>query len=84
MQMYARVRHAVMREGLSQREAARQFGLDRKTVAKMLAHSIRKRPRKSILGNQLSVLNTEPVVNHERLIYGYISSNSRRTVRILA
>ena len=28
MQMYARVRHAVMREGLSQREAARQWNRD--------------------------------------------------------
>ena len=39
VQMYARVRHAVMREGLSQREAARQFGLDRKTVAKDLSRN---------------------------------------------
>lgn len=38
--MYARVRLACRHEGLSHREAARRFGLDRKTVAKMLKHSV--------------------------------------------
>ena len=40
MHLYAQVRRAVIRDGLSQREAARQFGLDRKTVAKMVAHAV--------------------------------------------
>ncbi len=39
MEMYAQVRRAVLVEGLSRREAARRFGIDRKTVAKMCAHS---------------------------------------------
>jgi transposase len=37
---YRRVRLSCHHEGLSQREAARQFGIDRKTVRKILAFSI--------------------------------------------
>ena len=40
MELYARVRHACHVEGLSQREAARRFGIDPKTVAKMLRHAV--------------------------------------------
>ena len=40
VELYARVRHACHVEGLSQREAARRFGIDPKTVAKMLRHSV--------------------------------------------
>lgn len=40
VELYGRVRRFVMVEGHSQREAARHFGLDRATVAKMLAHSV--------------------------------------------
>jgi transposase len=38
--LYRRVRFAVHRDGLSQREAARRFGIDRGTVSKMLQHSV--------------------------------------------
>ena len=38
--MYLRVRRAVMVEGMSIREAAREFGLHRDTVCKMLAYSV--------------------------------------------
>ncbi len=38
--LYRRVRLACHREKMSQREAARRFGIDRKTVAKMLAFSV--------------------------------------------
>jgi transposase len=37
--LYGRVRFAVLRQGVSRREAARRFGIDRGTVAKILAHS---------------------------------------------
>ena len=37
VELYLRVRLACHRDGLSQREAARRFGIDRKTVAKILA-----------------------------------------------
>ena len=40
MELYARVRHAVMIDGLSQREAARHFGIDPRTVKKMLSYSV--------------------------------------------
>src|SRR5215208_7718704 len=50
VELYGRVRHACQVEGLSQREAARRFGLHRKTVRKMLAFSVppgyrRSKPR---------------------------------------
>ena len=49
MELYARARHAVMIDGLSQREAARCFGIDPRTVRKMLSYSnppgyVRTRP----------------------------------------
>ena len=37
--LYGRVRHAVLIEGISQRKAASLFGIDPRTVAKMLAFS---------------------------------------------
>jgi hypothetical protein len=40
VELYARVRHAVQIEGLSRREAARRFGIDPRTVAKMMVFSI--------------------------------------------
>ena len=40
VELYARIRHAVQVEGLSQREAARRYGVHRNTVSKMLAFSI--------------------------------------------
>jgi transposase len=40
VELYARVRYACHIEGLSQREAARRFGIDPKTVAKMLRYSV--------------------------------------------
>lgn len=39
MEVYARVRRCVQVDGMSIREAARQFGLARKTIRKMLAYS---------------------------------------------
>ena len=38
--IYRRVRLACHHDGLSKREAARRFGIDRKTVDKMLQHSV--------------------------------------------
>jgi len=40
VELYAQVRRAVYVEGMSQREAARRFGIDPRTVAKMLAFSV--------------------------------------------
>ena len=54
--VYLRVRRAVMVEGMSMREAARVFGLHRDTVRKMLAYSVppgyrRQSPPRSLAGN---------------------------------
>src|SRR5579859_4617962 len=40
VELYAQVRRSVYVEGISQREAARRFGIDPRTVAKMLAFSV--------------------------------------------
>lgn len=39
MELYGAVRMPVVDEGLSHREAARRFGIDRRTVKKMLSDS---------------------------------------------
>ena len=40
VELYAQVRYAVQIEGLSRREAARRYGIDPRTVAKMLVFSV--------------------------------------------
>src|SRR5271157_232538 len=40
VELYGRVRYAVRIEGISRREAARRFGIDPRTVAKMLSFSV--------------------------------------------
>ena len=40
MELYARVRRAIVVDKMSEREAARQFGLGRETVRKMLRYSV--------------------------------------------
>jgi transposase len=40
VELYARVRYAVRIEGISRREAARRFGIDPRTVVKMLLFSV--------------------------------------------
>ena len=40
VELYNRVRRACHVEGMSKSEAARHFGIDRKTVAKMLIHAV--------------------------------------------
>jgi transposase len=52
VELYERVRHAVRIEGLSERAAARRFGLDPRTVNKMMKFSVppgyvRKKHRRS-------------------------------------
>jgi hypothetical protein len=40
VELYAEARRAVFVEGISQRKAARRYGIDPRTVAKMLAFSV--------------------------------------------
>ena len=40
VELYSRVRYAVQIAGISRREAARRFGIDPRTVAKMLTFSV--------------------------------------------
>ena len=40
VELYARVRHAVQIDGMSRRAAAERFGIDPRTVAKMLRFSV--------------------------------------------
>ena len=46
--LYGRVRLAVLSQGLSQREASRRFGIDSGTVAKMVSHSAPPGYRRSV------------------------------------
>ena len=40
VELYARVRHAVRIEGISERAAAERFGINPRTVSKMLRFSV--------------------------------------------
>ena len=40
VELYAKIRHAVMVDGLSRREAAKRFGVHRNTITKMLSFSV--------------------------------------------
>jgi transposase len=63
LEVYARVRRAVQVDGMSIRQAAREFGLARKTIRKMLQHSLppgyaRKKPvRRPMLGPWLGIID---------------------------
>ncbi|PCI46612.1 MAG: hypothetical protein COB49_08155 [Alphaproteobacteria bacterium] len=46
MELYGRVRHAVLIDGMSRREAARIFSIDRRTVDKMLVFPVPPRYRR--------------------------------------
>ena len=49
VELYGRVRYAVKIQGMSRREAARMFGIDRRTVDKMLVFSIRPQDQYCII-----------------------------------
>ena len=49
VELYGRVRHAVQIEGLSHREAARRFGVDPRTVRKLMMFSVPPGYRRSKL-----------------------------------
>ena len=59
VELYAKIRRAVMVEGLSRREAAKRFGVHRNTITKMLTFSVppgyrrRERPPSKKLGPRI-------------------------------
>jgi transposase len=63
VEMYARIRRAVQVDGMSIRQAAREFGLARKTIRKMLQYSLppgyeRKKPvQRPMLGPWLGIID---------------------------
>ena len=62
VELYAKVRHAVMIEGLSRREAAKRFGIHRNTITKMLSFSVppgyRRRERPHVNARQTPIYVT--------------------------
>ncbi len=71
MEIYGRVRRAVRVEGMSQRAAAREVGLSRDTVRKMLEYAVppdyqRQQPiRRPKLGPWLGVIDA--ILNDDKL-----------------
>ena len=64
VEVYLRVRRAVMVEGVSIREASRVFGLHRDTVRKMLAYSVPPGYRR-----QISPRRPNPSTSSGRVLY---------------
>jgi transposase len=73
VELYARVRRAVMAEGLSRREAALRFGVHRNTITKMLQYSVppgyrrRERPISTKLGPYMAWI--DKVLTDDRLVH---------------
>jgi transposase len=73
VELYAKVRHAVMIEGLSRREAAKRFGIHRNTITKMLSFSVppgyrrRERPASRKLG--LFMAWIEAILGSDRSVH---------------
>jgi hypothetical protein len=65
VELYAKVRHAVRIEGLSERAAARRFGIDARTVSKMMKFSVPPRyvRKKPPVKPKLDPLIAPPLVN---------------------
>jgi transposase len=72
VEVYARIRRAVQVDGMSIRQAAREFGLSRKTIRKMLKHSLppgyaRKKPvQRPMLGPWLGIIDQILVDDHSQ------------------
>lgn len=75
MELYSRVRRAVVVDKMSEREAARQFGVARETVRKMLRYSVppgyrRQQPvRRSKLDAWVGVLTVSPFESKSAIKY---------------
>ena len=73
MEFYATVRLAVVDEGLSHRKAARRFGIDRRTMKKMLSYATppghrRTNPaRRPKLQGFTGIIDTSHRVDHSKI-----------------
>jgi hypothetical protein len=72
VELYARVRHAVLIEGISERAAADRFGINARTVSKMLKFSVppryvrRKPPLRPKLDEFIGVIDAILAADRER------------------
>jgi hypothetical protein len=72
VELYARVRHAVLIEGISERAAADRFGINARTVSKMLKFSVppgyvrRKPPFRLKLDEFTGVIDKIPATDRDR------------------
>ena len=94
VELYARIRRAVMADGLSRRDAAKQFGVHRNTISKMLQFSIppgyrrRERPVSKKLGPHMAWIDAilgqcrTARVHSGASIDGELPSASGRTSRL--
>jgi transposase len=82
VELYAKIRRAVMADGLSRREAAKQFGVHRNTIAKMLQFSIppgyrrRERPVSKKLGPHIAWIDT--ILEGDRSVHKKQRHTARR------
>ena len=74
--LYARVRRACHVDGMSERAAARHFGIDRKTVSKILKHSIPP-------GYQRSGSPSRPMLDGFTGIIDQILTDDKRVIKKL-
>ena len=80
--LYGRVRHAVMVQGMSRREAAGIFGIDRRTVDKMLVFSVppgyrrKQAPARPKLGPFVGIIDR--ILETDRLVHKKQRHTSKR------
>jgi transposase len=67
VELYAKIRLAVMVDGLSRREAAKRFGVHRNTITKMLSSGYRRREEAgAFLPNVISPLQSKHPPGEDR------------------
>ena len=80
VELYAWIRRAVMADGVSRRDAAKQFGVHRNTISKMLQFSIppgyRRRAVSKKLGPQMAWIDA--ILEGERSVHKKQRHTARR------